>query len=69
MRKAVQMKHCVCSYGDVLPSTQLEIFMCVLGMMLGVSCYTTVLGSVLSLVQSMDKQKQVYQDLVDSLNM
>jgi len=40
----------------------------VLGMMLGVSCYTTVLGSVLSLVQSMDKQKQVYQDLVDSLN-
>ena len=52
-----------------MPATQLEIFMCVLGMMLGVSCYTTVLGSVLSLVQSMDKQKQVYQDLVDSLNM
>lgn len=33
------------------------------------SFYTTALGIVLSLVQSLDKKKQAYQDLMDNLNL
>lgn len=55
-------------YGDLLPQTQAEILMTTLVILMSACLFAFLLGSVTSLVASLDVQEQEYFGLRDALN-
>ena len=48
-------------YGDVLPRSNLERFMAILGMVLGGGVYGIVLGNLVAIVTDVDSNTRAYQ--------
>ena len=55
-------------YGDILPTTTGERFFVILAMLIGTSVFAYVVGSVCTIVASMDKKSSEHHELMDTLN-
>ena len=55
-------------YGDILPTTTAERFFVVCAMLIGTSVFAYVVGSVCTIVASMDKKSSEHHELMDTLN-
>ena len=55
-------------YGDILPTTTGERFFVILAMLIGTSVFAYVVGSVCTIVASMDKKSSEHHKLMDTLN-
>ena len=55
-------------YGDILPTTTAERFFVVCAMLIGTSVFAYVVGSVCTIIASMDKKSSEHHELMDTLN-
>ena len=55
-------------YGDVTPQTDVERTYLVFAMLIGASVYAYVVGSICSVIASMNHRETEFQELMDSLN-
>ena len=55
-------------YGDVVPTSTEERFFIIFAMLIGTSVFAYVVGSVCSIVASMDKKTSEHQELMDNLS-
>lgn len=55
-------------YGDVVPTSTAERFFIIFAMLLGTSVFAYVVGSVCTIVASMDKKQSEHHELMDTLN-
>ena len=55
-------------YGDVVPTSTAERFFIIFAMLIGTSVFAYVVGSVCTIVASMDKKQSEHHELMDTLN-
>ena len=56
-------------YGDVTPQTEAERVFLIVGMLVGASVYAYVVGSICSVLASMNYRETEFQELMDRLNL